>query len=445
MAGEWEKTRLGELIKVVHGWPFKSECFSPKRLGRPVVVAIGNFQYTGGFRFESTNVKEYADEYPKEYELASGDLLLVMTCQTSGGEILGVPGRIPADGNVYLHNQRLGKVVVKDATRADVGFLYYLALWNEFNRELFLSATGTKILHTAPGRIEAFEFGCPPLAEQKAIASVLGALDDKIELNRRMNATLEAMARALFQSWFVDFDPVRAKMDGRHPVGMDEATAALFPSSFEESGPQKIPAGWTRASLGSLVTSMSGGTPSKSNAALWGGQLPWISPKVMTSLHADEADDFVHPAAVGQGTRIAPIGSTLIMVRGMGLHKEVRVSQVRADVTFNQDVKALVPRGIAPALLLFALLNAQQELLTRVESSGHGTGILPTEILLGYPLVMPPLSVQRKLAVAFDALNDRIAAARAESRTLATLRDTLLPKLLSGELSVDGFAKEASL
>ena len=94
----------------------------------------------------------------------------------------------------------------------------------------------------------------PPLAEQKAIAAVLGALDDKIELNRRMNATLEAMARALFQSWFVDFDPVRAKLDGRQPTGLDPATAALFPNEFEDSELGHIPKGWTLGKVGDLAT-----------------------------------------------------------------------------------------------------------------------------------------------------------------------------------------------
>ena len=95
----------------------------------------------------------------------------------------------------------------------------------------------------------------PPLAEQRAIAAVLGALDDKIELNRRMNATLEAMARALFQSWFVDFDPVRTKLDGRQPPGLDPATAALFPNEFEESELGHIPKGWTVGKLGDVGTS----------------------------------------------------------------------------------------------------------------------------------------------------------------------------------------------
>jgi len=105
-----------------------------------------------------------------------------------------------------------------------------------------VSASGTKILHTAPVRIEAFEFNLPPLPEQKAIAAVLGALDDKIELNRWMNATLEAMTQALFHSWFVDFDPVRAKLDGHPP-------AAIFPEHLEETALGHTPVGWEVRSL----------------------------------------------------------------------------------------------------------------------------------------------------------------------------------------------------
>lgn len=251
-------------------------------------------------------------------------------------------------------------------------------------------------IHPLPVRV-------PPLAEQRAIARILGALDDKIELNRKMNATLEAMARALFKSWFVH-DPE---------------------------------ADWKTAPLAEWVDVLSGGTPSKSNAALWGGPLNWISPKAMTSIHADECDDHVSEQAVGNGTRIAPKGSTLVMVRGMGLHDGVRVSQAREDVTFNQDVKALVPRTIEADLLLFAMLDAQEELHKRVETSGHGTGKMPSEILLAHPITMPPREVQRERAIHISALNDRIAANRTESRSLARMRDELLPRLLSGELSVD--------
>src|SRR5712691_10420051 len=93
----WREVQLGALVKIVHGWPFNSRCFSEELTGKPIVVNIGNFEYTGGFRFHSTTVKEYRSEYPSEFKLSAGDILLVMTCQTSGGEILGIPGRIPGD------------------------------------------------------------------------------------------------------------------------------------------------------------------------------------------------------------------------------------------------------------------------------------------------------------------------------------------------------------
>jgi type I restriction enzyme S subunit len=277
------------------------------------------------------------------------------------------------------------------------------------------------------------------MAEQRAIADVLGSLDDKIELNRRMNDALEAMARALFKSWFIDFDPVRAKMARRVPAHLAASMAALFPDSLDEHG---TPVGWRRAGLGSWVKALSGGTPSKSDPVLWSGRIPWISPKVMTDIHADQPEAHVGESAIGNGTRLAPAGTTLVMVRGMGLHEKVRVSQARRALTFNQDVKALVPRGIEPSLLLFALLHGQEELLGKVESSGHGTGKLPTEILLAYEITMPPETVQAKLTQIFDSIGDRIAAGREESHTLAALRDLLLPKLLSGQLRIRDAERE---
>jgi len=182
-----------------------------------------------------------------------------------------------------------------------------------------------------------FPIAVPDLPTQRAIAHALGTLDDKIELNRTTNETLESMARCLFKSWFVEFDPVRTKAEGRQPSGMDADTAKLFPSQFVESESGPIPKGWTSAPLGHWVTALSGGTPSKGDASLWGGNLPWVSPKAMTDIHADQAEAFVTPSAIGNGTRIAPSGATLVMVRGMGLHQKVRVSQVRHEVTFNDE------------------------------------------------------------------------------------------------------------
>jgi type I restriction enzyme S subunit len=217
--------------------------------------------------------------------------------------------------------------------------------------------------------------------------------------------------------------------------------ADLFPSRFADSEAGDIPEGWIAGTVGSFSTPLSGGTPSKNDSTLWGQDIPWITPKGMTSVHVDDADEYVTARALGNGTRLAPKGATLVMVRGMGLHQKVRVSQARRDVAFNQDVKALVPRGIDATLLLFALLDAQDALLQRVESSGHGTGRLPTDLLMAHPVTMPQGALRDRLTAVFCSINDRIALAREESRTLTALRDALLPKLISGELRVNDAVK----
>lgn len=274
----------------------------------------------------------------------------------------------------------------------------------------------------------------PPLPEQRAIVSILAALDDKIELNNRLVATVGAMARSLFRSWFVDFDPTRAKQEGQPPF-LGSAIWSLFPDHFDEEGK---PEGWERIVLRDAADVFSGGTPAKGNADLWNGLIPWISPKVMTDIHVSDSEDRVTQRAIGTGTRMAPAGSVLLMVRGMGLHQGVRISQARRDVTFNQDVKALVPKRLSGSHLLFGMLDAAPYLFSRVEAAGHGTGKLPTEIIDGVSFVTPAPTgaAYARLIPILDFFNDRIAASNAESMTLRAIRDTLLPKLVSGELRV---------
>lgn len=357
---------------------------------------------------------------------------LVFTCWGTIGQVGLIDSRSRYDEYIVSNKQMK---LTPNRELADSLFLYYMFLSSSVAEQITSQAIGSSVPGFNLGQLRSIRLRLPPVALQRKIAGILGTLDDKIELNRQTNETLEAMARALYKSWFVDFDPVRAKAEGHAPGGMDADTAKLFPSELVDSELGPKPKGWRVAPLQEYVEALSGGTPSKGNAALWAGTVPWISPKVMTSIHADEADAFVARAAIGNGTRLAPPGSTLVMVRGMALHQEVRVSQARAEVTFNQDVKALVPTGIDADLLLFAMLETQEYLLSRVESSGHGTGRLPSDVLLSQTLVMPPPGVQEQLARPFATINMRIAELRAEARTLGAIRDALLPKLVTGERS----------
>ena len=161
---EWTNSfRLGDACRIVHGYAFSSRNMtSEDDVSLPIVVNIVNFRYDGGFRFDTTPVQRLKEQVPSEYILKAGDILVIMTCQTPKGEILGIPGQIPNDSNTYLHNQRLGKAVITNSSRLDPSFLYHLFCSSGLNRHLFVTSTGNKIKHTAPSRIEDYCFSLPP-------------------------------------------------------------------------------------------------------------------------------------------------------------------------------------------------------------------------------------------------------------------------------------------
>ena len=262
--------------------------------------------------------------------------------------------------------------------------------------------------------VENFTFARPPLAEQKTIAAVLGALDDKIELNRRMNATLEAMARALFQSWFVDFDPVRAKLDGRKPIGLDETTAALFPGTFQDSPLGPIPRGWDAKPLGEVADLNWGDTNTTKASYVYDG---------FTAFSASGADGYLpHFDFEKTGVVVSAIGANA----GVTWLAHGKWSCIKNTLRFWASAS-----GVSTEFLFFA---------THGREKWPQRGSAQPFISQGDARAMKVLVPAGGLAESFGAVVRpwlaKIEHNLHQSRTLATLRDTLLPKLLSGELSV---------
>ena len=278
----------------------------------------------------------------------------------------------------------------------------------------------------------------PPLAEQKAIATVLGSLDDKIELNRRMNATLEAMARALFQSWFVDFDPVRAKLDGRQPAGLDKATVALFPTDFHASPNGLIPHGWTAQRLPDAIEV-------NPRRTLKGGTIaPYLDMKNLPT-HGHSAEEVI-AREFSSGTKFQN-GDTLLaritpcLENGKtGYVDFLEDSQVGWGST---EYIVLSPKPPLPPQ--FGYLLARSDAL-RTHAIQNMTGTsgrqrVPAECFNTFWLAVPPPDIARRFDKLTAPLMAKIKANSNQSRTLATLRDTLLPKLLSGEVWVTASEK----
>ena len=408
MAGEWEETSLAAVVDVKHGFAFPGENIRDEPPG-DILLTPGNFAIGGGFKGEK--FKYFDGEVPTDYVLNEGDLIVTMTDLSKQADTLGYPAVVPKPrGSRFLHNQRLGKILIKNSADLDKGFLFYLLRTAEYRHEVLASATGTTVKHTSPGRILAHKASIPPLAEQKAIAAVLGALDDNIELNRRMNATLEAMARALFQSWFVDFDPVRAKLDGQQPAG--PASAALFPTSFQESRLGPIPQGWEVGRLDDALTLQRGfdlPTPDRTH-----GKYPVMAASGPNGCH----DKF--------------------MVRGPGVTTGRsgvlgRVFFIHGDFwPLNTSLWVKDFRRVSPAYAFHLLRGLDFEMF----NAGSAVPTLNRNHVHNLPVVIPQMAIIEAFDALVMPLMQKQQANVDQNHTLATLRDALLPKLLSGELDV---------
>ncbi len=311
-------------------------------------------------------------------------------------------------------------------------FLNYL-LRSPIYRELLTRiGSGTTITNLSQDTLAGLPIELPALAEQKAIAAVLGALDDKIELNRRMNATLEAMARALFQSWFVDFDPVRAKLDGRPPAALDPATAALFPDHLEDSPIGHIPEGWKVGSVVEGFNLTMGQSPPGETYNEEGNGSPFYQGRTDFGFRFPTRRTYCSAPS-----RYAHAGDTLVSVRApVG-----DINMASEECCIGRGVAAVRHKSGASSFTYHSMANLYPE-FARFEAEGTVFGSINKAAFQKLRVVIPPPEIVAAYERQAGPFDEQIRTFENQSHTLATLRDTLLPKLLSGEMSTLGIAPE---
>ena len=425
MAGEWKDLTLDDLGRVVTG-------------KTPLTSVEGNFGGRIPFVTPSDMDGRKTISTTARFLTQAGAASVKGSVIPAGAIMVSCigsdMGKVVVAGCECVTNQQINSIVVDDRFSSE--FVYY-SLSTRKDEIRHQAAGGSAVPILNKGDFSRMEIALPPFAEQKAIAAVLGALDDKIELNRRMNATLEAMARALFQSWFVDFDPVRAKLDGRPPAALDPATAALFPDSFQDSTFGHIPKGWESGSILRQADLLSGGTPKTDVAAYWNGDVPWASAKDVSQ--CGEAflvctERTITKQGVDESsTKIIPANATVVVARGATTG---RLTMFGHAMAINQTCYGLRSKVGVP----FALYCNARHFIERLVQGGHGSifDTITTSTFEATDVLLAP----KEVLLAFDKqvtpLFQQVHANLHQSRTLATLRDTLLPKLLSGELSVAG-------
>ncbi|MBM4312519.1 MAG: restriction endonuclease subunit S [Deltaproteobacteria bacterium] len=419
--GEWKVLSLEDCMSAIIDYRGKT----PQKTssGIPLVTA----KVVKGGRIETPDefiaIEDFESWMRRGMPMA-GDV--VMTTEAPLGEIAQLgPERVALAQRLITLR---GKPDILDNT-----FLKFLMQSSEVQDQLHARASGTTVLGIKQSELRKINLTLPPLPEQRAIAHILGTLDDKIELNRRMNETLEAMARALFKSWFVDFDPVRAKVEGRD-TGLPNEIADLFPDSFEGSELGEVPKGWRVRSFAETVEIIGGGTPKTSVAEYWNGDIPWFS--VVDA--PDDTDVFVidtqkmitQTGLEGSSARFLPEGSTIITARGtVG-----KVALVGVPMAMNQSCYAL--RSLDGSH--FFGYYSTRALVETLKQRSHGSvfDTITRDTLAGIKTITPSEPVKRAFEAKVKPFLHRIKANIMESRTLAAQRDTLLPKLLSGEVRV---------
>ncbi|MYC35467.1 MAG: restriction endonuclease subunit S [Chloroflexi bacterium] len=422
--GGWAQVSIGDLVDIKHGFAFKGENIHDEPRG-DVLLTPGNFAVGGGFKGEK--FKFYDGYVPEEFVLSTGDLLVTMTDLSKLSDTLGYPALVPEgpEGLRYLHNQRLGKVSLKGTDAVDTRFLYYVMCTADYRHEILASATGTTVKHTSPDRIKQFMFMLPPLPEQRSIAHILGTLDDKIELNRRMNETLEAMARAIFEDWFVDFGPVRAKLEGREPYLPPELWD-LFPDRLVDSELGEIPEGWEVKSLGDCFNLTMGQSPPGNTYNDHGEGLPFFQGSTDFGARFPSNRKYC-----SSPNRIAEGGDTLVSVRApVGA-----LNMAWEKCCIGRGVAALRHKSESGAFTYYSAWAMQSE-FERYEQTGTVFGAITRKQFETLSVISPTDELVGRFAKWVLPLEQKLRTNEFGSRSLAAQRDVLLPRLVSGGLEV---------
>lgn len=322
---------------------------------------------------------------------------------------------------------------VKPKTDLDIRWLYYAIIHHKLGE----IDDGSPIPSTTRAAVYIEDVDIPPLAEQREIAATLGVLDDKIELNRKTAATLEEMARALYRSWFVDFDPVRARAEGRSPAHMDAATSALFPDSLGDDG---LPVGWERRALIA--------------------QANWVNGAAYKNMHFSGERDALPvvkiaelKAGITTGTRFTAtdLGARYKINRGELLYSWSGNPDTSIDAFIwqfgpawlNQHIFAVRENGSMSRAMLFMMLKHFNADLCEIARNKQTTGLghITKKDMETFLVVLPSSEVLQAFESSALPLFGKYCQTLYETQSLASLRDTLLPRLMSGELRV-GAARE---
>jgi type I restriction enzyme S subunit len=420
--------QLDFLCDFINGFAFKSTDYVERSSETIEVLRMGYISRGGGFKEDTTPVfvpKAYAKNIDK-YLVRPDDIVIAMTDMKDKVAILANTARIN-HAERFVLNQRVGCIRVRRTDLVCPKFLYYYTNWQPHVDYLRSRANSGVQVNLSTAAIRGAEIELPPLEDQLRIGSILSGLDDRIDLLRQTNTTLEAIAQALFKSWFVDFDPVHAKAEGREPLGMDAVTAALFPGEFEASELGLIPKGWPARSLDSIANYLNGLALQKFPPESDDEYLPVIK---IAQLRAGNTSSSDRASARLKPDYVVHDGDVLFSWSG-SLEVELWCGN---DGALNQHLFKVtsdeVPKWFYYLATRLHLPEFRQVAASKATTMGH----IQRQHLTRAKVAVPPSKLMAAATEIIEPLIERWITNALQARELVQLRDTLLPRLISGKL-----------
>jgi type I restriction enzyme S subunit len=388
------------------------------------VLRGGNLSQDVETRLVDEGLVYVSDEKAKEFSRSiarRGDL--VFTCWGTIDQVGLVDDRSRFTEYVVSNKQMK---LTPDSRKVDSLFLYYLFSGPDMKRRILSQGIGSSVPGFNLGQLRSLPLTLPPLPEQRAIAHILGTLDNKIELNRQIGETLQAIAEALFRSWFVDFDPVHAKAEGRD-AGMPADLAQLFPDEFEDSGTGEVPSGWRRATLGDVAVHQ--------RRAVQPNELDPSSPYIGLEhmpRHSVGLTTWATAGSVQSGKTAFRRGEILFGKLRPYFHK---VGVAPTDGVCSTDIVVVAPTGNAWFGFVLGHLSSDA-FIDYTDAGSTGTKMPRTSWaeMAGYPVALPTDVIAAAFTAQVRPMVERIIAGIHENRALVAIRNSLLPRLVSGKL-----------
>ncbi len=410
---EWKEVRLGEVIDYKKGFAFKSSMYNST--GTYIVRISDTTANSVDVSLCNCISPELAQQYT-DYSLKTKDIIIatVGSWPTNPASIVGKVVRVPESADNALLNQNA--VRIRSNGLVDSDYLYYLLKEGHFSKYLVGTAQGSANQASITLKdIFGYSFSAPSTKEdQRRIASILSSLDRKIELNNKINADLEEMAQSIFKNWFVDFEPFK---DGE----------------FVDSELGMIPEGWNVGTLGEFCKCLLGGTPSRSKEEYWNGEINWINSGEINKFRIVEASEKITELGLAKSaTKLLPKKTTVLAITGATLGQ---VSLLEIDSCANQSVIGVLENAEVPYEYIYPFIKDRIEMLIQHQTGGAQQHINKDNVE-SLIFLLPTKNVLEYYISLVKPMYKRIESQSFENLYLSLLRDTLLPRLMSGEIEV---------